>query len=187
MDSVIQIGSLSLSPVDIVIFVICMISAVFCCIRGFVMELSKWMGIFIGLLSAIMFTPLAKGTAATLLPNALPAFAVTLVTFLVLWLAGFLVVLLLGLMLRRIVETFNLGALDNILGFGWGVVVSLMAVCVVVYLLTLQNLFDLSPYFSSSVIISRIVQPLLPATIGTIETLTQEGMRTLQEASHAVV
>ena len=101
------------------------------------------------------------------MPNAFPAFAVTLVTFLVLWLAGFLVVLLLGLMLRRIVETFNLGALDNILGFAWGVVVSLMAVSVVVYLLTLQNLFDL--------------------TIGTIETLTQEGMRTLQEASHAAV
>lgn len=187
MDTVINIGSIGISVVDIVIFVICMISAVFCCIRGFVMEMSKWMGMFIGLLVAIMFTPVASDTMASLLPSSLPHWVVAFLTFLAMWLIGFLVVLLVGMMLRHIVRTFNLSVFDNILGFVWGVVVSLMAVAVVVYLLSLQSLIDFTPYFSSSVIISRIVQPMLPATIGTLETLTQEGIRTIQEVSHAAV
>ena len=187
MDTVINMGSIGISVVDIVIFVICMISAVFCCIRGFVMEMSKWMGIFIGLLVAIMFTPVASDTMASLLPSSWPHWVVAFLTFLAMWLIGFLVVLLVGMMLRHIVKTFNLSVVDNILGFVWGVVVSLMAVAVVVYLLSLQSLIDFTPHFSSSVIISRIVQPLLPATIGTLETLTQEGIRTIQEVSHAAV
>ena len=98
---VFNIGSLAISVVDIVIFVICMISAVFCCIRGFVMELSKWVGLFVGLLVAIMFCSTLSPVLSGNLPWSFPAPVWTVISFLVLWLAGFLVIFILGNMLNK--------------------------------------------------------------------------------------
>ncbi len=183
---VFNIGSLAISVVDIVIFVICMISAVFCCIRGFVMELSKWAGLFVGLLVAIMFCSTLSPVLSGNLPWSLPAPVWTVISFLVLWLAGFLVIFILGNMLRKIVETFNLGAVDNLLGFIFGLAVSLLAIGVIVYLLTKQPVFDFSSIINSSVIIRTIIVPMMPQAIQALGFVTEEGLRTLTEAANAV-
>ncbi len=178
-----QIGSVSISLVDIIIFAICMISAVSCCIKGFVMELSKWAGIIVGLISAVMFLSMAQPHMASLLPESFPPIAVAAITFIVLFFTGFLIVILVGKMLRKIVETFRLGALDNILGFIWGLIISLLAVTVIIHLLTLQSLFDVSGILDSSVIYTRIISVISPQALSTIETLAESGMQTIQEVS----
>ena len=179
----IELGGVSLSIIDLVIFVFTMVSAVFCCIRGFVMELSKWIGIVIGLLVAIMFTSMLSPNLASVLPEGFPAWAVSIISFASLALAGFLAVVLVGKMARKIVETFNLGVVDNILGFLWGLVFSLLVFSVIVYLLTIQPVFDLSNLLNSSVIIKKIINPLLPGTISTLENIAQEGMNAITQIS----
>lgn len=182
----IQIGSLTVSVIDIVIFAVCMISAVFCCIRGFVMELSKWVGIVVGVLVAIMFTGALSPTAASLLPETWPPLAATAIAFVVLFLAGFLIIVLLGSMLRKIIETFRLGALDHILGFIWGLVFCLLVVSVIVYLLGMQIIFDMDPVFGSSVIITRMIMPFLPETMEVIGNVAGQGMSVLQGAANGL-
>ena len=80
-------------------------------------------------------------------------------------------------------ETFRLGALDNILGFIWGLIISLLAVTVIIHLLTLQSLFDVSGILDSSVIYTRIISVISPQALSTIETLAESGMQTIQEVS----
>ena len=109
--------------------------------------------------------------------------AVTAITFIALFFTGFLIVILVGKMLRKIVETFRLGALDNILGFIWGLIISLLAVTVIIHLLTLQSLFDVSGILDSSVIYTRIISVISPQALSTIETLAESGMQTIQEVS----
>ena len=120
---------------------------------------------------------------ASLLPESFPPIAVAAITFIVLFFTGFLIVILVGKMLRKIVETFRLGALDNILGFIWGLIISLLAVTVIIHLLTLQSLFDVSGILDSSVIYTRIISVISPQALSTIETLAESGMQTIQEVS----
>ena len=86
-------------------------------------------------------------------------------------------------MARKIVETFNLGVVDNILGFIWGLVFSLLVFSVIVYLLMIQPVFDLTNMLNSSVIITKIINPLLPGTISTLENIAQEGMNAITQIS----
>ena len=39
------------------------------------------------------------------------------------------------------------------------------------YVLTLQNIFDFSNLFNSSIFITRVIEPLLPETISTLESV----------------
>ena len=120
---------------------------------------------------------------AGILPESFPSWAVSVISFASLALAGFLAVVLVGKMARKIVETFNLGVVDNILGFIWGLVFSLLVFSVIVYLLTIQPVFDLTNMLNSSVIITRIINPLLPGTISTLENIAQEGMNAITQIS----
>ena len=56
MDFAINIGSHTIGIVDMVIFLIVMISAVVNCIRGFVSEFSHVGGLIAGFFTGIMFT-----------------------------------------------------------------------------------------------------------------------------------
>ena len=102
----ITIGALSFSIIDIIIFAICMVSAVFCCINGIVKELSKWFGLVVGLLAGFMFTSSLSPTVSGWLPEGFPAWLSTVITFAGLTLCGFILVLLFGRMLAKILETF---------------------------------------------------------------------------------
>ncbi len=179
----IEIGGAALSVVDIVIFVFTMVSAVFCCIKGFVMELSKWVGIAVGLLVAVMFTSVLSPHVSTLLPSSFPEFGASVISFIVLALAGFLLIVVVGKMARKIVETFKLGVIDNILGFIWGLVFSLLVFSVIIYLLSIQPVFDLSGILGSSLIVTKIINPLLPQTISALESIAQEGVNAFTQIS----
>lgn len=179
------IGSVTLSLVDIIIFALCMISAVFCCIRGFVMELSKWAGLALGIVVAIMFTSQASPFVSSLLLESIPHFASTAIAFVALVLIGFLAVLIVGRMMKKIVETFKLSVFDHILGFVWGLAFSLFIVGAIVYLLGMQTVFDLSEFFNSSVIIKNFILPFMPQTEQAIETVVEGGLSLFRGAEEA--
>lgn len=173
MDYTIAIGSLSLSIVDIVIFVICMISAVVGCIRGFVNEFTHQAGIIAGLACGLLFTRLLAGKLAEVLPS-MPYLAIALISFVSLVLVGYLLLRLAGSAVSTIVESFHLGALDNILGFLWGLIVSLFVLSALMYVLSLQSIIDFSALFDSSIFAGNFIRPLLPEALETLS-ISLEG------------
>lgn len=182
----ITIGALSFSIIDIIIFAICMVSAVFCCINGIVKELSKWFGLVVGLLAGFMFTSSLSPTVSGWLPEGFPAWLSTVITFAGLTLCGFILVLLFGRMLAKILETFKLGPLDHILGFVWGLALSLLLVGAIVSLLMRQSLFDVSGLVSNSAIITRIILPLMPHAAPLLEEAVNLGMDGISGVVNAV-
>ena len=173
------IGALTFSVVDIVIFAICMVSAVFCCINGIVKELSKWFGLVVGLLMGFMFASTVGGHLATVLPESIPAWANTVIAFVLLVLAGFVLVLIFGRMLAKILETFKLGPLDHILGFIWGLALSMLFFGALVTLLQKQSLFDVTGLIESSAILSKIILPLAPQAAPLVQGALNAGIENL--------
>ncbi len=167
MDYTFTIGTLSLSIVDIIIFVICMISAVVGCIRGFVAEFTHQAGMIAGIACGLLFTKLRAFKLAEVLP-AIPYLLIALISFVSLVLIGYLLLRLVGSSVSTIVESFHLGAIDNILGFIWGLIVSLFVLSALMYVLSLQNIIDFSRFFDSSVFANNFIEPLLPDALETI-------------------
>jgi len=168
----VALGAYDVAIVDIIIFVICMISAVVCCIKGFVEEFSHQAGIIAGLACGLLFTKLLSAKLSEALPT-FPAVAIALLSFVILSLVGYFLLRFLGNAVKTIVESFHLGALDNILGFAWGLLCSLFSLSVLMYVLSLQSFLDFSPFFDASLIANTIIKPLLPEAIDVF----QQGLK----------
>lgn len=171
MDFAINIGSHTIGIVDMIIFLIVMISAVVNCIRGFVAEFSHIGGLIAGFFTGIMFTTTLSNKLDEVVPYNMPLWVSSLFSFVILVLIGYLIIRLLGNAVETIVDSFNLGAINNILGFFWGLFSSIFFLSIIMYVLTLQNVFDFSAIFSSSIFITRVIEPLLPETISTLESV----------------
>ena len=171
MDFAINSGSHTIGIVDMVIFLIVMISAVVNCIRGFVSEFSHVGGLIAGFFTGIMFTSTLAVKLNEVIPYSLPLWVSSLLSFVILVLIGYLIIRLLGNAVETIVDSFHLGAINNILGFFWGLFSSIFFLSVIMYVLTLQTVFDFSNIFSSSIFITRVIEPLLPETISTLESV----------------
>lgn len=169
MDWTFAIGNVSFGILDIVVMAICLLSAVYCCIRGFIEEFCHHAGNIIGIVCGLMFTATLTERLWPVMPEGFPRWATALISFVILTLVGYLIIRLLGTVLETIVETLNLGAINNILGFVWGLVAGLIVCVLIVYVLKSQTIFDLSTLLNSSVLSEGIIEPLMPATIGTIE------------------
>lgn len=170
------------SLADIIIAALVLVTAIFSCIKGIVAELSKWFGLFVGLMLGLMFYSQAGAFAMNYLPESVPAWAGSVIAFIVLFLIGFLLVILVGHMLAKIFDTFHLGWLDHVLGFAWGVALSFLVISVVVSILARQSLIDLSAQFNESLVISRFILPHLDQTMGLVTSAAQQGLSVVQNS-----
>lgn len=174
MDWTFAIGGVDIGIVDIVIFALCMISAVFCCIRGFVNEFCHHAGMIFGFAAGFLFTSMLSPVVDDAISANVPYWVIAMLSFVILTSVGYVIFRLLGSTLETIVESFNLGAVNNILGFFWGLLAALFVLSALMYVLSLQNIIDFSPLFDSSIIANGFIRPLLPQTISTIEGMINE-------------
>lgn len=174
MDWTFTIGSVDIGIVDIVIFSLCMISAVFCCIRGFINEFCHHAGMIFGFCAGFLFTSMVTPLVDEAAAGRIPEWASALISFVVLTSVGYVIFRLLGSALETIVDSFNLGAVNNILGFFWGLLAALFVLSALMYILSMQNIVDFSPLFDASIFANKLIKPLLPQTISTIEGMMNE-------------
>lgn len=164
MDWTVTIGSLTLGILDLIILAICLISSIACAIRGFVSEFCHFAGILIGFAVGFLFA----GKLASLLSEVIKtniSFLLPLASFVILCLVGYLLVRVFQNLLLRIVETMRLGIVDNILGFVWGLVASFFVLSSIMYLLSMQNIFDFGSFFNSSIIATKLIKPFFPQAL----------------------
>lgn len=168
MDWTFAIGNVSLGILDIVVLAICLLSAVYSCIRGFIDEFCHNAGIIIGILCGLMFTSVLTNRLWQVLPEAFPHWAAALISFLILTLIGYFIVRVLANMLETIVNTLKLGVINNILGFAWGLLSGLIVCVLIVYVLKSQSIIDISPLLDNSLLSKEVLEPMMPMTIDTI-------------------
>ncbi len=144
---------MSLEIMDIIALVILLIAALRAMFRGFVKEFMSKAGILVGFLVALMFS-------ATLAPVIDERFALgtwsNVVAFVTLFVAGYIITRLVANAIRGILEGLHLAFLDNMLGFVFGVIEGAIIVSFIVFLLRLQTMIDLEPYFVESWVVTNL-------------------------------
>ena len=158
------------TPFDIVCVVLILIFIVRCAIHGFISELMSMASIVLGLLASLFF--FRKGgdfirerfmPESQVIPN--------VVAFILLFLIVFLIIKLLEHLLKGIVEGIKLGKADRFIGIIFGALEGLIVVSLVVFIISIQPLFDPQKVLNNS-FFAEIILPLIsgvrPAAIDTV-------------------
>lgn len=147
-----------LNTVDWIIIVVGAIMAIWGAIKGFIEEFAQKSGYIAGITVALMFT---KAVYPIIEDNLhIPGWVCSLISYVGLFIIGFLLIKMLGVMIKRITDTARISFLDNILGFFLGLVEAVLVVGIIESLLAYQSLFNLSEAFSQSLISSKVIMPL---------------------------
>lgn len=163
MDWGITIGSVYFNSVDIIVFSLAIIGGIAGTITGFADSFAHRAGFIVGFFLALMFT---KMLAELLLDSfGLAMFFASLISFVLLFLAGYILMRVIGNLLDTALNVTGLRAVNGLLGFIWGVIEVLVFAAFILYILELQTAFDLSSVLDRSEFVLRLVRPLVPETV----------------------
>ncbi len=163
MDWGITIGSVYFNSVDIIVFSLAIIGGIAGTIAGFADSFAHRAGFIVGFFLALMFT---KMLAELLLDSfGLAMFFSSLISFVLLFLAGYILMRVIGNLLDTALNVTGLRAVNGLLGFIWGVIEVLVFAAFILYILELQTAFDLSSVLDKSEFVLRLVRPLVPETV----------------------
>ena len=132
---------MGLAAIDIVFIVVIIIFALHTCVKGFVSEVMSLSAAILGVLSAIflfrrgaLFIRETYNLEIKILPE--------IIAFVVIFLAVFAAIKILEVMLKNIIEGIKLGGIDRVLGFLFGFAEGIIIVCLILFLISIQPLFD---------------------------------------------
>lgn len=147
-----------LNTVDYIILGVVLVFGIWGAIKGLIEEVARKFGYFAGLLVALMFTKALEGVFVSSLEW--PLWLSAAVSYIVLFLAGYILIKILGNILQNIFEEAHLTALDNCLGLLLGLFEGIVIVGLVEILLSHQSIINLQSYFDQSSISNSVIVPV---------------------------
>lgn len=149
---------MSISPLDIVFFVIIAVASIRCVIRGFVEELFTFISVFGSILAAILLhRPLALLINSVIDESVWNPF----IAFLLIFLLVYLIAKLIEKVLHNLIDNVELEKLDQSLGLFIGIIEGLFIVVAIVFILKIQNFYDAETLIQES-FFGRIITSILP-------------------------
>lgn len=161
------LGPYVFNLVDVLIVLIAFMSAVVGTVRGFALEFSSRAGFLVGFVIALLFSQL--GSSLLIENFDLPPLVATLIAFVVLFIVGYILMMMVGSLLDRTLDVLGLDWLDRLLGLVLGVVEVIVVVAFLIYLLELQQVVDVSAYLEPSVITTKLIKPLTPVGVNLVK------------------
>ncbi|MDR0624470.1 MAG: CvpA family protein [Treponema sp.] len=145
--------------IDIIFVVLTIIFIVRCALRGFIGELMSMASVVLGLLAAFFFY---KNGGVYIREKFMPGMEIIpdILAFIALFLVVFILIKILELMLKEIIEGIKLGGVDRFLGIIFGLVEGVIVVCLILFVITIQPLFDPAPVLNKS-IFAEILLPFI--------------------------
>lgn len=163
MDWGMTIGSVYFNSIDIIVFCLAIIGGIADTITGFADSFTHRAGFIVGFFLSLMFT---KMLAEVLLASfGLAMFFSSLISFVLLFLAGYILMRVIGNLLETALNVTGLRPVNSLLGFIWGVVEVIVFSAFILYILELQTAFNLSSVLDKSQFVLRLVRPLVPDTV----------------------
>jgi membrane protein required for colicin V production len=157
------IGSVYFNSIDIIVFALAIIGGIADTLVGFADAFSHRSGYIVGFFSGLMFTKIIADIVSQ--SFALPPIISSVLSFIVLFLIGYALMRIVGNLLETALNATGLKAVNGLLGFLWGVIEVVIAASVIIYILELQEVFDLGAVFDASQFVLNIVRPLVPDTV----------------------
>ncbi|MDR1100560.1 MAG: CvpA family protein [Treponema sp.] len=160
----------SFAVIDIIFVVLAILLAVRCYLRGFLGELMSMGAFVLGVLAALFFY---ENGGEFIRKKFMPDMEIIprILAFIALFLIVFLLVKILGSILKEIIEGIKLGGVDRILGAVFGLVEGVIVISLILFVLSIQPLFDSNPMLDKSVF-ARILLPHITGKESVVESLT---------------
>jgi membrane protein required for colicin V production len=150
---------MNIAVIDMVFAALVVIFTVRCALRGFISELLSMAAVVLGLLAALcLYGRGGEVVRARFMPgvNVVPE----VLAFAALFLIVFIAVKILERILQDIIEGIRLGGIDRFLGILFGLIEGVVVVCLILFLLNVQPLFDSRPLLERSVF-ANFFMPLI--------------------------
>ncbi|MCF7943345.1 MAG: CvpA family protein [Spirochaetia bacterium] len=155
---------------DIIALIVLLVAALRAMFKGFVKEFMAKAGILIGFLGALMFSSLLAGYLDD-------RFALgnwsNIISFILLFAAGFLLSQIAASTVRSVLEGLHLAFLDNILGFLLGLLEGAVLISFAVYILRLQTVLDVEMFLTQSRVV-EFLEPIAPYGIELFDSAVKE-------------
>ena len=153
---------MNFAVMDIVFAALIVIFTLRCALKGFISELMSMASLVLGLLAALYFY---KNGGEFVRMKFMPGMKILpeVIAFIALFLIVFLAIKLLELMLKEIIEGIRLGGADRFLGILFGMVEGVIVVSLILFLLSVQPLFDPAPLLGKS-FFATILLPFITGT-----------------------
>jgi membrane protein required for colicin V production len=148
---------MNFAPIDILFAAIVLIFTIRCALRGFIKEFMSMAAIVLGLVAAVVFMKPASSLVIRWLG---PDFFPELIAFVAVFLLVFLIIKIFEGALNDIAQKINIDGIDRFLGFLLGIVEGVLLVCIILFLLAVQPLFDTSSLLAGS-IFAKYLLPLV--------------------------
>jgi len=163
-----SIGSTYFNSIDTIMFALVLIGGIGGAITGFAMSFAKSAGYLAGLFVGLAFC--SKLSSAFMKTFGMNAFFASLVSFMLLFGIGYIVLCLLGATLQKVFEVADgLEAINRILGFVWGMILMGAYLGLACYFLRMQSLWNVEPLFGKSQFIIHLIDPLTPGAASWVQ------------------
>lgn len=160
MDWGITLGNTFFNSLDIIIFCLALIGGIGGAFEGFAKTFTAKVGVVAGIIVGAMFTkPVAEFLAGKFPLNAMIS---ALIAFLITFAIGYWVLLWFGSVIAKLMDNLGIGVIDALLGFIFGIIITLAVCAGIIYLFSLQHLIDLSTVISESYLYQNIILPTIP-------------------------
>ncbi len=148
---------LGLGTIDIIFLIILVISIIRVTVKGFIDEFFSKAAVIVGAIVAVLFYKLLSPAIASLLND---SFLSPVVSFLILFLATYLVIKLLQVLIGSLFENESLRNLDKALGSFLGLIEGILIIIIILMILNLQPFFDTNELLGNS-IFAEILSPFV--------------------------
>jgi len=147
------------AAIDYIFITLIALFTIRCFIKGFISEILSMAGIVLGILAALLFY---RNGAEFLRNQLMPDVKIVpeILAFTALLVIVFLFMKLLEGLLKNILKGINMGGLDKIFGVAFGLAEGLIVVSLILFLLSIQPLFNPSAILSDS-FFAPIILPLI--------------------------
>ncbi|MDR2479137.1 MAG: CvpA family protein [Treponema sp.] len=152
---------MTFAVIDIIFAALIVIFTVRCAIKGFISELLSMAAVVLGLLTALFFFHQGGEIVRNKLMPDLKVIP-EIIAFIALFLIVFIAVKIVERLLKDIIEGIRLGGADRFLGLVFGIIEGVIVVSLVLFLFTVQPLFDAGPMLQKSL----FAEWLLPFVTG---------------------
>jgi len=167
MNFTLELGSYVLNIIDIVILGIALIAGIAGAFEGFAKNFSSKAALLVGLIAGMMFTELVSDKIFS--DFNLSPILTSLFSYMICFIIGYILMLMVGNLLSAGLEGVGLGAIDSLLGFIWAIAFTILIFSFVIMLLEYQNLFDFKPYINSSFLNENLFSKIIPYVTGFLE------------------
>lgn len=158
-----------MNNLDYIIIGFVVVGGVWGAIKGFIDEISDKFGYVLGLVVSLMFTVLLSPVFQSKLE--LPVWLASFLSYIILFLAGFIVMKLLGRVLEGITETAHLGWVNNTCGLVLGLLEAVVIVGLVESVLLNQSFINITKFTDGSIVSQKVILPVFKAVSTWIQSL----------------